>query len=165
MKLKISAALISIFLLAGCSVYTFSGSSLPGHLKTVDVPLFANVSLQPEVAEAITTELTRRVLADNVLKVVSGNGDATLAGTVRGYSNGQYVYDVQEARTATVSQYIVRLTVDVVFTDNKKNEPLYQATLTGQGIYKADTETESDGRSRAVADVVDKILQNSVQSW
>jgi hypothetical protein len=151
--------------LAGCAVYTFSGSTLPGHLKTINVPLFANQSLQPEIADEITAALTSRVLSDNLLKIVSGTGDATITGTIRSYENQEYFYDVQHVRTATITDYIVRIVVDVDFTDNKKNASLYKGTITGQGTYKYATEKEADGRSKAEKDIVDQIMQNSVQSW
>jgi hypothetical protein len=152
-------------LATGCAVYTFSGSTLPGHLKTVDVPLFANQSLQPQIADDITSALTTRVVSDNLLKVVSGRGDATIAGTIRSYENQEYFYDVTQVRSATITDYVVRIVVDVEFTDNKKSATLYKGTITGQGIYKFATEKESDGIARAEKDVVDQIMQNSVQSW
>jgi hypothetical protein len=152
-------------ILAGCGVYTFNGSSLPGHLKTVDIPLFANQSLEPSVAEEITSELTKKVLSTNLLKIVSTGGDASINGTVRSYENKEYYYDITKARTADVTDYIVRIVVDINFADNKKNAPLYKGVITGQGIYKISTEKEVDGRRRAVTDAVDQILQNSVQGW
>jgi hypothetical protein len=161
----IITSLAAVLLLSGCGVYTFNGSSLPGHLKTVDIPLLANQSLEPAVAEEITTELTKKVLGGNLLKIVSTGGDATINGTVRSYENKEYFYDIKQTRTADVSDYIVRIIVEINFTDNKKNAALYKGTITGQGIYKMATEKETDGRRRAVADVVEQVMQNSVQGW
>jgi hypothetical protein len=159
------AACIALLCTAGCGVYTFSGSTLPGHLKTVDIPLFVNQSLQPEVAERITEELTKAVLSANLLRIVSADGDATIAGTVRRYENEEYTFDIKQARSADVEEYVVRIVIDVAFVDNKKDEALYKGVITAEGIYSAATESEEDGQRRAVQDAVERILQNSVQSW
>jgi hypothetical protein len=149
----------------GCGIYTFSGSTLPGHLKTVDVPLFVNESLQPDIADRITASLTTKVMGANLLRIVQGNGDATISGTIKSYENTQYFYDVKQVREASISKYIVRVRVEVEFLDNKKHEVLYKGVLNGEGPYDFATEKEADGQERAVKDVVDQIIQNSVQSW
>jgi hypothetical protein len=159
------AILIFLTFLGGCGVYTFNGSTLPGYLKTVDIPLFENVSLKPEVAEDITTALNRGVLSANLLRIVSQNGDATIHGIVKSYDNHPYTYTSPEYRTVSVSAYAVAITVDVTFTDNRKGKDLYKGVLSGQGIYDNTTDTEEKGRKLAVEDIVKQIMQNSVQSW
>jgi len=159
------AALLAAALAAGCGVYTFSGSTLPGHLKTVDIPLFANQTMEPAVAEQITTELTSQVLGANLLRPVTGRGDASINGVVTGYSNAEYHYDIRRERMVNVTEYMVSVTVTVEFADNRKSDTLYKGTLTGQGIYAFATEKEEDGRKRAVDDLVRQILEHSVQSW
>jgi hypothetical protein len=149
-----------------CGIYTFSGSTLPGYLKTVDVPLFANRSLQAGVAEDITEALTGEVMRSNMLDhAAAGSGDATIGGVVVGYNNQEYFYEVTGVRTAEISEYIVTITATVEFRDNIKNEILYEGTITGEGVYNFETENEDDGRKRAVEDVIRQIMQNSIQSW
>jgi hypothetical protein len=160
-----TAALIAVLLHVGCGIYTFSGSSLPSHLKTVDVPLFANQTLEPAVAELVTTELSNQLMGANLLRPVTGRGDASLSGIVTGYSNKEYQYDIQRERMVNVTEYMVTITVSVEFVDNRKNEALYKGVLSGQGIYAFATEKEEDGRKRAVEDVVRQVLEHSVQSW
>jgi len=150
---------------AGCGIYSFSGSSLPAYLKTVDIPLFVNQSLQPEAAEEITRRLTAEVLRSNLLKIVSGSGDATLRGLVRSYEHQERFIDIRQARDASVTEYEVRIVVAVEFIDNRKSEPIYQGTVTGLGTYDPSTGKEEDARSRAVADIVEQVMQNSVQGW
>ena len=82
--------------MAGCGIYTFSGSTLPGYLKTVEIPLFANRTLQTGIAEDITQETTNKVLSSNLLRVVAGGGDASISGEVRGYRNEEYQYDIKQ---------------------------------------------------------------------
>ncbi len=149
----------------GCGVYTFSGSTLPGHLKTVDIPLFINQSLQPGVAEEITTELNREILENNLLKPVSQNSDATFNGKILSYKNHPYTYGSESVRQVNVTSYSVTISVDIEFYDNKKDKTLYKGVITEEGIYDFESETEEDGKKRAVKKIIDQIMQNSVQSW
>ena len=152
-------------MLCGCGVYTFSGSTLPAHLKTMDIPLFANQSMMPSVAEEITDELSKQVVSMNLLRISSGRGDASLRGRVVDYTNAPRTYGTTAARQVTVSEYVVRITVEVEFVDNKSNSPLYKGRITGEGVYNFQSQAEADGRKIAEKDVVQQILQNSIQSW
>jgi hypothetical protein len=162
---RIHAAFVCAALCAGCGVYTFSGSTLPSHLKTVTLPVFLNQSLQPDVAEDLTAKINQKVLTTNLLKIVSTDGDATLSGTVTRYTNHPYTYGSEGYRNVNVTQYAVSISVDVLFQDNRKNEPLYKGAVSGEGIYDLSTENEAAGRQRAIDLIVQQILQNSVQSW
>jgi hypothetical protein len=151
--------------LSGCGVYTFNGSTLPSYIKTIDIPLFKNASLEPEIAEEITSEVSKKVVSDNLLRVITDRGDATLHGEVSKYTNEPYTYGTTETRKVNVDQYIVRITADVDFLDNKKDKSMFKGPVTGEGIYNFSTEQESTGRTKAVSDLVRKILEKSVQSW
>jgi hypothetical protein len=152
-------------MLCGCGVYTFSGSTLPPHLKTLDIPLFANQSMVPGVSEEITDELSKQVVSMNLLRISSGRGDASIHGRVVDYTNATRTYGTTAARQVTVSEYVVRITVEVEFVDNKSNSPLYKGRITGEGVYNFQSQAEADGRKIAEKDVVQQILQNSIQSW
>ncbi|MDD5673598.1 MAG: LptE family protein [Chitinivibrionales bacterium] len=166
---KIKQALLilslSIGIICSCGIYSFSGSTLPAHLKTVDIPLFVNQTLQSGIAEDLTGEIAKEVLTSNLLHVVSRNGDASINGKVVSYTNQPYTYGNKGVRDVNVSSYAVRISVEVEFIDNKSNEPLYKGTVNGQGIYDFSTEQETDGRTRAIHDIVQQIIQNSVKSW
>ncbi len=163
--IKRLAALFVCCVWLGCGVYTFSGSTLPGHLKTVDIPLFLNQSLQPGVAEELTAELNKKVQESNLLKPVSQNSDATFNGKVLSYKNHPYTYGTESLREVDVSSYSVTISVEVEFYDNKKDKVLYKGIITEEGIYDFNTETEEDGKRKAIDKIIDRIMQNSVQSW
>lgn len=156
---------ILVFVLTGCGVYTFNQSTLPSYFKSIDIPLFINQSSEPDVAASITKKLTASVLStSNQLKLIQSNADASIYGTVLSYDNNEYQYDVTKARTADVDEYLVRIVVKVQFLDNHKNESLFDGMVTGEGTY-GKAETEEIGRRKAVDDVVEQVLQNSIQSW
>jgi hypothetical protein len=146
-------------------VYTFSGSTLPAHLKTVDIPLFANQSLMPGIAEDLTDQLSKQIVTMNLLRIVSSHGDATITGRVVDYSNTPRTYGTSGVRQVNVAEYVVHITAAVEFMDNSKNEPLYKGEIKGEGIYNFQTQTEANGKTAAEKDIVDQVLQHSVQSW
>jgi hypothetical protein len=149
----------------GCGIYTFSGSTLPGHLKTVEIPLFINQSLQPGVAEDITSSLNERMDRSNLLSPVSHNSDATFNGKVLSYENTPYTYGSETVRAVTVKSYVVRISVEVEFYDNRKDKSIYKGVVTEEGIYDFNQQSEADGKKIAVEKIIDRIMQNSVQSW
>jgi hypothetical protein len=166
-KQSVSVVLIifALFFLFSCGIYTFNGSTLPAHLKTVDVPLFTNECLQPGVAEEITASLTERVRSMNLLRLVTNTGDATITGRVMSYSNYPHTFSRESIEKVDITEYGVRITVEVIFMDNRKNEPIYKGTIVGEGYYDFKAGREEQGRQKAETNIVDQIMQNSVQSW
>lgn len=162
---RVPPIILPILLALMCGCYTFSGSSLPAHLKTVDIPLFNNQSLQSDVADAITNALSTQIVQGNLLKVVAHDGDATITGTVTSYVNTPYTFSASDTRQVNVNQYVVRITAEVEFADNKKGTPLFKGAVTGEGVYDLSTQTEETGKQLAIAQLVTRILQNSVQGW
>jgi hypothetical protein len=160
------ALFASLALLGWCGcIYTFSGSTLPSHLKTVEVPLFANQSLEPNIADEITRELSREIVTGNLLKVVERDGNAVINGTVTTYTNEPYTFGASATRQVAVEQYVVRITAEVEFMDMKKGEPIYKGQVTGEGIYDLQKQTEQDGKQSAIKELVQRIMANSVQGW
>jgi hypothetical protein len=158
--------ILTILTLSLCNcIYTLSGSSLPSHLKTVEVPLFGNQSLEPNIADEITRMLSQEIVSGNLLKVVESNGNAVLNGTVTSYKNEPYTYGASETRQVAVQQYVVRIIADVEFIDVKKDEPIYKGQVTGEGIYDLSKQTEQDGKAAAIKEMVQRIMSNSVQGW
>ena len=155
---------IALLALSGC-LYTFNGSTLPAHLKTVEIPLFSNQSLEANIADEITQRLSREIVGGNLLKVVEHGGNAVITGAVTSYSNTPYTFGATETRQVSVQQYVVRITAQVEFTDKKKDEAIYKGTVTGEGIYDLQKENEQTGKTKAITELVQRILQNSVQGW
>jgi hypothetical protein len=165
MMKKIATAICatSLMLLAACSIYSFSGSTLPQHIKTVEIPIFANGTLEPGIEDDVTTELSRELLKSQ-LRPANRDADATISGSVTRYVNRPHTFGAGGAEVQ-VEQYIVQVAAEVEFFDNVKNQSIYKGTVSGEGVYIFTSEDEAVGRAKAVKDLVEKILQNSVQMW
>jgi len=157
-------AIIALSLaLASCSIYSFSGSTLPPHIKTIRIPLFANATLEPGIGDDVTTELSKEILGSQ-LRPGGEDADATISGTVTRYTNQPQTFGAGGA-SVNVEQYIVRISADVEFHDNRKDEQIYKGTVAGEGLYNFESEDELIGREKAIKNLVEKIIQNSVQMW
>ena len=156
--------LLSI-IITGCGIYTFSGSTLPSHLETIDIPLFSNNSDEPGVAESITEMLNTKVINEKLLNPVVSGSDATISGRVLHYSDRPYDYSSDELRKADVESYEVTIVVEVQFVDNVKDKILYSGEIRETGVYDFKNESEDIGREKAMKKIVDQIFQNSLQSW
>jgi hypothetical protein len=164
--MKLLAELVlTLVMMTGCGVYTFSGSSIPSHLKTIDIPLLDNQSMEPDIADEITQELNKQILEDNLLRIVSEEGDATVSGSITGYTHEPYSFGAAATRQVDVEQYRVKIVADIEFLDNINSEALFKGSITGEGIYDFQQETEAVGREKAIKDLVQRILQSSLQSW
>ena len=107
----------------GCGVYSFSGSGLPSHIKTVAVPLFGNQTTEYGIRENLTDQIIDRLVADGRLKVVGMEAaDSVIRGVVVDYKNQAYTFDKEE----NVQEYIVRIFIDVSYEDVRKRKGEFQ---------------------------------------
>ena len=154
------AALISC---AGCA-YSFS-SGLPGHIRTVAVPLFANETSEFGVAEEITDGLVVALVRDGTLRVVADENDASsvLWGTVRVYSERPQSFD----RNENVQSFIIQITVEVRFHDRVRDEALWEASMvTGSAVYpNTGPDDRTTGLEEAIDQVVQEVLAGMVAGW
>ena len=161
---KMILVLFVLFSLYGCGIYSFTNTSMPQHLENVTIPLFINGSMESGIAEEITYQLSNS-MQDNGLKTVSSGGDAVIEGKVLNYDNKPYEYTAKRALNVDVESYVVRIKVEVEFRDEVKDKVLYSGKIYGEGIYDFNEEDEETGKTRAIEDVIQQIIDNSVTGW
>jgi hypothetical protein len=122
LSFKFWALLSFTILLNSCGYHLVgTGSSLPPHLKTLSIPVFNNISTEPEIHRELTSNIIDSFITDGRLKVIrKGNSDMVMRGTL-------YYYDLKAVSFSSsdfASDYIVELGVDVEVID-KINDKLY----------------------------------------
>jgi hypothetical protein len=155
--------IVGIAIVAGvCCTYTFS-TLLPGHIKTVSIPILDNETIEYGLEEQLTEELVEEFVRDNHLNVVgAGEGDSILEGAIADYRRSAYSYDQQEQ----VIQYQVEIWADMAFRDVARDEVIWEEQrIRGWGTYFAATETEEDGAERAIEELARDILRRTVEGW
>jgi hypothetical protein len=162
----------------GCG-YSFSGSSLPGHIRTVAVPVFANETLDGLIADEVTRGMSDRFLEDNRLKLARESvADCVLVGRVVHYERRVYSYTAEEEP----EDYVVIVRIAAVMKDRVKNNDLWSAeNLEGTATYPATGSTssgggttasggaqpvnESEAREAAIRKIAQDVLARTLEQW
>jgi len=165
---SLAVALAGALLAAGGCSYTVSGV-LPGHLKTIAIPVFGNNTVEFRLADDVTQAITEAFQADRRLRLVrEQDADAVLRGTVVGYRNQVFGYTAEERAT----QYEIVLVVQVAFRDQIKNRVLWKedqlavrTTYDVVSVGGAPARTETEGRAEVIQKLADQIVSRTVQGW
>lgn len=165
---SLAVALAGAVLAAGGCSYTVSGV-LPGHLKTIAIPVFGNNTVEFRLADDVTQAITEAFQGDRRLRLVrEQDADAVLRGTVVGYRNQVFGYTAAERAT----QYEIVLVVQVAFRDQIKNRVLWKedqlavrTTYDVVSVGGAPARTETEGRAEVIQKLADQIVSRTVQGW
>lgn len=149
----------------GCS-YSFTGASVPPHLKTIAIPLVDDQSGlgEPGLRETFTRELTTLFISDNTLQVVDqANADAMLEGVISSVTDAPSV--VQEGEQVRAR----RITMSVKYTlqDTKLRKKMWEKTFTHWGDYTSGTgpSQRADGIATAIRKLTEDVLLETVSGW
>jgi hypothetical protein len=153
---------------ASCG-YSFSGSALPSHVKTVAVPVFHNNTLEYDLERELTQEVIAAFVRDNSLRVVGEkDADAVLTGRITGYENKVFSYSAGE----TAEEYLVKITVSAVLKDQVENKELWkQDALSATATYAVvdrpgkPATTEQEGRRAAIRELSEVIFARTMEEW
>lgn len=159
-------ALTGLLLGSGCT-YSFTGSNLPAHVKTVAIPNFSNETLEPGLDQEITTVVIDRFIKDGRLKLASeAKASCRLSGRVVKYENRVNNYAPDESPR----DYIVVVTVAVTLRDMVKNRDLWKDdSLTRTSIYVPGAVTgpgsEQDARAYADSALASDMITRTMEPW
>ncbi len=156
--------LAAVLLVSGCfySVRT----SVPGHIKTIAIPVFQNKSLQAAIENDLTQIVTDRFRESNQLTLSEvRSADSVLEATITGYDNKVYRFNDREQ----AQEYIVTMTLSVTVKDRVKNKDLWsQEGIRASATYLlggAQARTEEDARKEIETQLADIILSRTVEGW
>lgn len=156
--------------LSGC-IYRFTGGGLPGHVRTVAVLPFdktGTAATQPLIETDIQRALQQAFPRNLGVRVAEQSlADAVVRGKVTGYEEVPVSYTTAApGETVPVVQRQVRLTFDAEIYDMKKDVVLWRGqSQSVVGNYQPDTETEQDGRVRAIKELINKVIEGAQSQW
>jgi len=160
-NLLLSLSFVALASLTSCMHYSFSGSTLPAHIKTVTIPLPDNSTSKVGLEQKVYESVYAAYAAMNKPAVVRSGGDAELVIKIKGYQNNPDEFDAQ----GNVKTYKVIISADVRFTDKKENAALYEGTVSGMGVYNHTSETENTGIENALKKLNESIINNTISGW
>jgi hypothetical protein len=148
----------------GC--YSFTGASVPPHLKTIAVPLVEDQSSigEPGLREQFTRTLTNLFISDNSLQVVDRkNADAILEGVISSVTDAPSVVAEGEQVRAR------RITMSVRFSlqDMKLRKKMWEKTFSNWGDYLSGVgqSQRKVGIDEAIRKLTEDILLETVSGW
>lgn len=167
-SLRAAASLLLGLALASCG-YSFSGSALPAHIKTIAVPVFHNDTLEYDIERELTQDVIDAFVRDNSLHVVGEKqADAVLIGRITGYENKVFTYSSSE----TAQEYLVKVTISAVLKDQIDNKELWKAdNLSATKTYAVvelpgkPAQTEQQGRQDALLELATTIFSRTMEQW
>lgn len=160
------AAAVAAAALLSCGPYTFN-PNLPGHIKSVAVPLFKNPRTFKYGAERILTDaVIDEFVADGTLDLADENvADSKLTVEIVNYKKEALSYDVQEV----VKEYNLAVVISATFTDLTTNQVLWQEPSMYESVaYYAlgsGAETEDEALQRLAEELARKLVNRTLQGW
>ncbi len=141
----------------GCS-YSFTGASVPPHLKTIAIPISIDRSGsgEPDLSENFTNELINKFLDDNSLQIGErGKSDAILECTIVSLDDSPQI--VSQGEDVTLRR--VKITVKATYKDLVKKKTIFDRSFSNHGDYN-NTGDITDDRPPAIETAIDKITED-----
>ena len=162
-SLRLAVVTLVACLLAGC--YSFTASTLPSHIKTVQIHEVEDKTLDPVLANNIHTAVVDmfRKNAGGV-RLVNEEANADFQITLLSYTNKPENYN----SNSDVETYRVTIRVSVKFFDNVKERIIYESnSLSADGTYDIQKNESEDrhGQARAIEKLQDLIIANALAKW
>lgn len=153
----------SIGFLSGC--YSFTASTLPSHIKTVQIHEVDNKTLDPVLGNTLRDGLVELFQKNaGSVRLVNQDANADFELTLLSYTNKPENYNSSDQ----VETYRVTMKVNVRFYDNVKERMIYEGkNLSADGVYDVmSNETEDrHGQARAIEKLQDLIITNALAKW
>jgi len=161
-------AVLNLVNFAGCSgcPYSFTGASVPPHLKTIAIPFADDRSGtgEGELRELFTQKLTQKFIDDNSFQVIDrSNADAILECIITSINDVPAVVTVGE----NVETRRLTVNVQVIYKDLVLKKTVYDKQFSDYGDYAADGGLDGryQGLTIAIDKITDNILLDTVSGW
>ncbi len=166
-KIFVSAQLFLIAVFAVACSYSFTGASVPPHIKTIFIRSFDDKSHSAEgnIGETLTNLILENFITDNSLTVTdSRKADSELGGAIISLKDR-----TQTITNENISQRKVTIKVKAVYRDNVKKKKVFQKVFSAFATYDNNADDVSQARADAIAEalkqIADDILMAVVANW
>jgi hypothetical protein len=151
---------------AGCP-YSFTGSSVASHLKTIGISVFEDNSNFGEAGlrEQVTKSVTDKFINDNSLRVTDKkSADAILEGVILRITDRPATVGTGEQ----INKRRIEIVVKVTYTDMVKRKKIYEKEFTDWGDYSstgAGFTQRDEGLKTAIDKISEDIFLQTVSGW
>ncbi len=158
--------LLPVLITASTGCYSFTGASVPSHLRTVAITLMDDQTGLGEASlrERMTRTLTDLFIRDNSLEVADkSTADSILDGVI--VSARDEIVSVGGGET--VNKRRINMAVKVVYQDMKVRKKVYEKTFNNYGDYdpSAGFAQRQLAFDEAIRKISEDILLETVSGW
>jgi hypothetical protein len=158
--------ILSVISFEGCFSYSFTGASVPSHLKSIAIPIAEDRSGsgQPGLSEMLTNSLTQKFIDDNTLQVTEKNkANAILNCSIISLTDAPTIITGNEQ----VQTRRITITVQAVYRDLVKRKTVFEKNFSEYGDYPSggSMSSRNDAIQNAIDKISDDILLDVVSGW
>ena len=141
----------------GCGSYSFTGASVPTHLKTIAIPVADDKSPAaiPGLRESLTDNIIQEFISDNSLQVTErSTADATLECVITLVTDAPAIVSAGEQITSRR----VTIYVKVIYKDLVQKKTIFEKEFKNHGDYPPGQ--EANKRPAAIDDAIAKLSED-----
>jgi hypothetical protein len=160
------AAAVQLF--SSCSV-TLNGASIPPQLKTINVQYFENTAplVVNNLSQLFTEALKDRIRSQTRLSIVRGEADATLEGSITGYSIAPVSIQATSGNVAPIATATrLSITVSVKYTNIADKKLNYQQSFTRYADFTGDISSKEQSLIQTInQQLTEDIFNQAFANW
>lgn len=149
--------MFSMLINFGCSTYSFTGASVPAHLKTIAIPVAEDKSPAaiPGLRESFTDNLIQKFISDNSLQVTErATANAILDCIITLVTDAPAIVSAGEE----ISLRRLTITVRVIYKDLVQKKTIFEKEFKNYGDYPPGQ--EANKRPEAIETAIDKLTED-----
>ena len=155
-----------IFLVVGCGIYSFSGTSIQPDVTSITVYNIENraMRINPALSNSITEGLKDKYRRLTKLTSMNEGGDLIVEGQITGYETASIAVTAQEV----AAQNRLSVTVKITFTNNKYPKDNFEKSYAAFEDYPSTSSLDAV-EARLVESIIEKlteqIFNDTVANW
>ncbi len=158
--------IVSVINFNGCFSYSFTGASVPEHLKSIAIPISEDRSGsgQPGLSEMLTNSLIQKFIDDNTLQVTEKNkANAILNCSIISLTDAPTIITAGEQ----VASRRITISVQATYRDLVKRKTIFEKNFSEYGDYPpgGSINDRNDAIQNAIDKISDDILLDVVSGW
>ena len=157
---------VTVILVGGCKIYSFSGASISPQVKTASIQYFQNRAslVQPGLSQNLTDALIDKCKSQTSLNIINGLGDVNFEGEISDYNTKPLT--VSADAEAAMNRFTI--TVKVKFTNAVDPEYSYEQSFSRYEDYNSSSDlssVEAELSKKIIEMIVEDIFNRAFVNW
>ena len=149
-----------------CSIYSFSGASIPENAQTISVNYITNQAdlIQPSLSNNLTEALINKCLTETNLNLKDQNGDIRFSGKIINYS----IQPVSIQNNETAAKNRLNIKVEITYVNNLDGSENFNRTFMDYTDFNTSdvfSEVEEELNEIIIKNLVDDIFNAAFINW